>query len=269
MIFKFSDYRLFLADYIINLPKKGYGEAKKIAQHLSVSSTYISQIFKGEKDLNLEQADVLADYLGLRNLERDYFFFLIEKERAGTKKLKSYWTERLEEIKKKSLSIAKRVNPNRVLTNEEKSIFYSSALYSAIHLYTSTHKKGRTIEEVKDRFEISRPKAIEILNFLSEIGLCSVSEGFFQMTENHTHIGKGSPHLLKHHANWRIKAIQYSEELSDDELMYTANVSVAKKDFDKLREEMVQFIKSFVSSAQASEAEEIATFHLDFMWIKK
>ena len=89
------------------------------------------------------------------------------------------------------------------------------------------------------------------------------------MTENHTHIGKGSPHLLKHHANWRIKAIQYSEELSENELMYTANVSISKNDFDELREKMVQFIKSFVTSAQASEAEEIATFHMDFMWIKK
>lgn len=269
MIFNFSEYRRFLADYIGKLPKKGYGEAKKIAEHLSVSSTYISQVFNGQKDLSLEQADVLADYLGLKNLERDYFIFLIEKERAGTKKLKAYWNERLEEIKKNSLTIARRINPNRVLTDEEKSIFYSSSLFSAVHLFSSTHKKGRTIEEVKDRFEISRPKAIQILNFLCEIDLCKTQDGFFQMTENHTHIGKGSPHLLKHHANWRIKAIQYSEELSDEELMYTANVSISKNDFQKLREEMIQFIKSFVTAAQASDAEEIATFHLDFMWIKK
>lgn len=269
MIFKFDSYRSFLIDYISKLPKKGYGEAKKIAEHLSVSSTYISQIFQGLKDLNLEQADTLADYLGLQNLERDYFFFLVEKERAGTKKLKAYWIERLEQLKKQSLTVAKRINPNRTLTDEEKSVFYSSALYSAIHLFTSTHKNGRTIDQVKDRFEISRSKAIHILNFLCKIGLCKSEDGFFQMTENHTHVNKGSPHLLKHHSNWRIKAIQYAEELSEEELMYTANVSLSKNDFNKMREEMVLFIKSFIASAQASEAEEIATFHMDFIWIKK
>lgn len=269
MIFEFDTYRAYLDNYLGKLPKKGYGEAKKIAAALGVSSTYISQVFSGEKDFNLEQADTLADYLGLKNLERDYFILLIEKERAGTKKLKSYWEEKLADIKKQSLKLSKRVNPNRVLTDEEKSIFYSSAFYSAVHLFTSTNKKGRSLEEIKSRFEISRAKASDVISFLCDVGLCREENNHYLMTENHTHIEKGSPHLLKHHTNWRIKAVQYAEELTDEELMYTGNASISKKDFQNLREGMVQFIKEFVKTAQDSEAEEICSFNLDFFWVKK
>ena len=142
MIFEFDDYRKFLNQFLLKLPKKGYGEARKIAAHLGVGSTFISQVFHGDKDLSLEQADLLADYIGLKNLERDYFFLLIEKERAGSKRIKQYWSEKLEELRKSSLKISNRVNPNRVLNDEEKSIFYSSAIYSCVHTYASTSKKG-------------------------------------------------------------------------------------------------------------------------------
>lgn len=269
MIFEFNDYRSYLNSYLVKLPKNGYGEARKIASYLNVSSTFISQIFNGQKDLNLEQADVLADYLGLSSLERDFFILLIEKERSGTKKLKTYFENKILEAKKASLKLSARVQKNRTLTDEEKSVFYSSGLYSAIHLYTSTAKVGRSIDEIISRFELSRARANEIMRFLIDTGLCKEDQGCFYMTEVHTHVPQGSAHLLKHHSNWRVKAIQYSEDITPEELMYTANISVSKDDFSRLREEMVQFIKRFVDTVQKSEAEEIATFQMDFLWIKK
>ncbi len=269
MIFEFDDYRRYLSQFLSKLPKKGYGEARKIAAHLGVGSTFISQVFHGAKDLNLEQADLLVDYLGLGGLERDYFILLVEKERAGTKRLKQYWITKLVDLKKSSLKISNRVSAHRNLTDEEKSVFYSSYIYSCVHTYTSTAKKGRSLEEVKDRFELSRARASEILKFLGDIGLCREENRYFLATDHHTHISKGSPHLLKHHANWRIKAIQYSEDLSDEELMYTANISVSKKDFQKIREEVAQLIKTMVKTVQESDPEEIAQFNLDFFWIRR
>ena len=72
---------------------------------------------------------------------------------------------------------------------------------------------------------------------------------------------------MKHHANWRIKAIEASEMLEEEELMYTAQVSLSKKDFAILREEMATFIKTFLDRVHASPAEEIACFNLDWFWI--
>ena len=84
-----------------------------------------------------------------------------------------------------------------------------------------------------------------------------------------THLEKKSPHLIKHHTNWRLKAIQYAEQLSDQELMYSANISVSRKDFEIIREEFMAMIQKFVNIVKDSPAEDIAQFNLDFFWIKK
>ena len=83
-----------------------------------------------------------------------------------------------------------------------------------------------------------------------------------------THVERGSPHLLKHHSNWRIKAIQASEKLSAQELMYSGQVSLSEKDFVILRTEMTKFIETFLKTVHESPAEEIACLNLDWFWIR-
>jgi len=268
-IFNFKDSRPFLRDYIAKLPKKGRGEASRLAKELGVSTTLISQILAEEKSLTPEQAQVVSKYLGLAGLEYDYFTFLIQWERAGSPKLKSFWSEKLDSIRSQSLKVSARVSPQRVLNDQERAIFYSTALYSAVHMYTSVGDKGKTLGEIARRFELSLSKAAEILNFLKETGICAQNGDHYTMGVQSTHLEQGSPHLLRHHANWRMRAVQRSEDLQDDELMYTANVSLSKEDFSSLRESMVGFIKQFLRQVHSSPAEEIAVFNLDFLWVKK
>ncbi len=269
MIFQFSDYRSYFKHYLKLLPKQGFGEAKKIADHLGVSSTYISQILAGTKILTLEQTNALGSYLGLSEIEADYFFYLVQNERAGTQELKKYCRHKLDELKKKSLKLVARLEPKRSLNEQEKSVFYSSPLFSGVHVYCSTGKKGRTLDEIANRFELSRAKVTEIMRFLVESGLCNESNQHFFTGSQGTHLEQGSPHLLKHHTNWRLRAIQSAESLADDELMYTVNVSLSEKDFHFLREEMVDFIKKFLDRVHPSTSEEIACLNLDWFRIRK
>jgi hypothetical protein len=78
-----------------------------------------------------------------------------------------------------------------------------------------------------------------------------------------------SCYLPKQHANWRFRSIQASENLSEQELMYTVNVALSKKDFTYLREEMVVSFKSFWKKYTPSPSEEIATLNLDWFGIRK
>jgi len=267
-IFNFSDSRAFLRHYISTLPRKGRGESTKIARYLRVSTTLVSQVLNGEKSWTAEQAQALTEYLGLSELETDHFLFMIHYERAGSAELKKYWQSKLNDLKSKALQLSERLKSERVLNDQERSVFYSSALYSAVRLFTSIGK-GKTVGEVEERFEISRARASEILHFLVETGLCRLEKDRYIMGAQSTFLEQGSPHLLKHYSNWRIRAIRQSEELSEKELMYTSVVSLAQKDFDLLREGMVGFIKEFLDKVHASPAEEIACFNLDFFWIKR
>src|SRR5438105_2654396 len=122
-IFNFSASRPFLRDYIARLPRKGWGEVTRIATHLSVSTTYVSQVLAGHLSFTPEQAQRLASYLGLSSLEADFFIYLIHHERAGSEDLKNYWRVKLDDLLVRSKRVAARVNPKRVLSEHERMVF--------------------------------------------------------------------------------------------------------------------------------------------------
>src|SRR5262249_1785320 len=161
---------------------------------------------------------------------------------AGSQEYKTYWKTKLEGVKERSLKIANRVKTDRILSEQERTYFYSSPIYSAVHLYTSVGGKGKNLGEICERLDLSRARAAEILRFLVETGLCIEQNGQYSMGNQKTHLEQGSPHLARHLTNWRIRAIQQSEELTPQEILYSAQVSLARKDFDLLREKMVEFI---------------------------
>lgn len=66
-----------------------------------------------------------------------------------------------------------------------------------------------------------------------------------------------------------MKAIQYADDLSETELMFTSPASLSREDFNRLRKKMVLFIQDFLKEVHASPAEDIACFNIDFFWIKK
>lgn len=156
-----------------------------------------------------------------------------------------------------------------LLNDAERAVFYSSWLYPAIHLFLGVKKEGVTIEEISARFDFNRAKITDILNFFLRTGLATEKKGLFQPGVQSTFVEQGSPYLTKHHSNWRIKAIQKIENLSEQELMFTAPVSISKKDFSRIREKMAHFIKEISEIVKDSEAEEIAHLNLDWFWIGK
>ena len=268
-IFQCNDSKSFLRHYIDHLPKRGRGEVSRMARHLRISTTLVSQVLAGNKHFTPEQTQALTSYLGLSELEAEYFLFLVQSERAGSVALKQFWKTKLQSLREKSLHVANRVKISRTLSDSERALFYSSGLYSAIRLYTSTSENGKSQEEIGRRFELTRAKTAEMVHFLLESGLCMEKNGKYFVGPQSTHLDASSPHLHRHHSNWRMRAIQQSEDLSSEELMYTAPVSLSKKDFQKLREEMVEFIKHFLDTVHASPAEEVACLNLDFFWVQK
>ena len=266
-IFNFENYRFFLKKYLLSLSKKGRGEINRWAEHLRVNASLISQIMGGSKEFTIEQANALAEYLGLTPIEMDYFIILIQIERAGTHKLKKYFQQKAIEMRTRALEVSERVKKDRVLTDEEKSIFYSSWIYSAVRMFCSVNE-SQSIESIGDRFQIERERVIETVNFLVEAQLL-IKEGIeYKIGPLSTHLERTSSHVLKHHSNWRVKAIQHSDFLTAKELMYTSPISLSREDFQIIREGLVQLIQQVVARVKESPAEDVACLNLDFFWVK-
>lgn len=267
-IFEQNSYKVILKHYFMIKAKSVKGVSKKLAEHLNVNPSLISLVMTGNKDFTEEQMFEICEFLGISKFESEYLMSLLKIERAGSFKLKTYYTNQRDILKKQSDELAHRIQRDQKLSDADQSLFYSSWIYSAIHMYT-TLEKDVYFDELRMKFNLDHEKMGEILNFLIRTGLVIENNGIYKVGKADTHLGRKSPHLNKHHSNWRLKAIDAFDKLSDQELTYTVNFSVSEKDLIELRKMMLQSIEEFLKRVKASPAEKLAQFNLDLFWVIK
>lgn len=264
---KITNYRVFLRSYLEKRPNRGRGEITKMAAFMGVHSTFVSQVLSGTKEFNMEQGFAAAEYLEFSKAERDYFLLILQRDRAGTKNLKKHFDEQIKEYKKSLETLSSRLEQHRVLSDEDRAIFYSSWIYSGIRLYCSIDS-GQTLEKICDHFDIGRQKALQVLDFMVSRDLVVLNNGRYKMGTQHTHLPKESVFNVRHHMNWRTKALQRHENMSADEIAFTAPMSISKKDFQAIREKIFACIQESIEVAKTSEAEDVAFLNVDFLWIQ-
>lgn len=262
-ILSYSDFHHFLKNEVENNTELKRGEKKRIAEFLNVHPTLLSQIFSGKRQFTDEQVFLLGECLNLSEIESDYIFLLHQISSTHNKDFKNRLNKKREALKNRSLNLSERIEKDRTLTDEEKSVFYSSWQYSAIRIFASM-EGGKTKDEISERLGIEKKQASEILDFLVQCGLCRAEKGRYYQHVGRTHLEKTSPHLKQHHANWRIKAIQKMDNSRANDLSFTAPLSLSNKDFDFLREEMVLLVKKISETVKVTDPEDIFCFTLDF-----
>lgn len=262
-VFDFTDYKEFVNTWVLNQPKKGRGEFLAMARSMKVHTTLVSQIFKGSRDLSLEQADALADHLRLSSSERRYFFDLVNFARAGTKKLQAFYLHGLKEQKREADRLRKRLKVKRELTDAEKAVFYADALYSYIHLLTYLPEMN-TVEKIARRVKRSRETVEDVLNFLVSADLVKKTTAGFQPSSMTTHVDAHSPYVLMHHRNWRLKAMERQGQRDPEDLFYSGQLTMSRADFDRCKEVLRKCLEEIYKIMEPSESEEVFNFNFDF-----
>ena len=271
-IFTFSSDVSYLRAYLKEQPKEGYGLLKKWAEELSIHTSHMSQVMNETRNLTDEQALELTVLMSLPKLESEYFLTLVRLKNSSTKRLRDYHKEKLEGLKHQSSKVAERVQTDKSLNDEEKAVFYSSWIYSAVRVCCSLNSDagdGKTIEDIHRELHIPTNELIKIVDFLREAQLLTAEGNRFVVGSRFTHLQKGSVFLPRHHSNWRLQAAERATFLTDEELMYTAPFSISKKHFAEFREKCLVHIQEFTKTARESTPEEMACFNLDLFFIKK
>jgi uncharacterized protein (TIGR02147 family) len=264
-IFEFKDYRKFLISWLLLEKKQGRLNASSLAEKIRVHPTFISQVLKGNKDLSSEQWISVCELMNLTEIETDYLHFLLHLNRAGTKEARAFYQRKLDEILSRRLQLQARMKDHKQLTDQERAVFYSSWIYSAMRLYCAC-ADGQTLEQLAKKFQISKDKTEEITGFLCTTGLCRFENGKFHLGDQHVHVPANSPFVIRHHTNWRLRAINSLENTTAEEINFTAPMSISRKDFPVIREKIVKLIQETVEVAKASEAQDLATLTIDFFW---
>lgn len=264
-IIGYDSYKQYYTDWLDSgsAPRKGAMTA--VAKYLKVHPSFLSQVFKGDKELSAEQGYKLCDFIGLDGISKDYFMNLLFAERAGTEGLKKYFRRKIRDIKTQQKKIDRRMGKAQRLDEDKLAKFYSDPHISLIRLLTSipgNNSPARLAEITGLKIDYVN----RVLEFLVSADLCQKSRaGCFTMGVTRTHLPGDSTLVNNHHRNWRTKVLEYHARSHDEDLVFTAPMTLSRSDYSKLRNMLLVFIEGCAKTVDQSQAEDFAILNIDFI----
>lgn len=264
-VFQFDNYKVFVNARVRQMPKQGRGEFQKLAITLQMHTTSVSQVFKGQKDLTLEQAARLCSHWGLNQYESNYFITLVEYERAGCSELKKILRNRMGELKKESHELKTRISKDHVLQESERFRFYSEWYYSAIRLLCDI-PGFKNADHIAQYLDIPISVVSEVIRFLLSTGLVFEEKGQLKLGPGRTYLEAASSLVSRHHANWRMKAVQsYPKMKHEFDLAVTSPMTLSKDDALKVREILMGAVEQILEINKTSKSEELHFLNVDWL----
>lgn len=261
-LFNFKNYREYLQ---FQVGEKGtrHGKRKALAEFIPVHSTFISQVLSGQSNLSLEQAEQVNLFFKHTEVEADYFFLLVNLERAGSVALKKRFQHKINEIHQERLKIKNRIKKSNTISKEDQQEFYSTYVYSAIHVLSSI-PDYQTPEAMAEFLHIPIQKCKQCIQFLMKIGLVAESGHKFSTGVQNIHLPEDSQLIIQHHSNWRLVALQHLQKFDKKDFHYSACVSLSKSDIGKVKEILFQSLQQNIEIIGKSKEETACVLNLDF-----
>lgn len=261
-VYDFRDYKVFICEALKTRKNHGRGERSRLATAIRCHTAYVSQVLKGNSHLSLGQGMRAAKFLGLDSSETHYFILLLQISRAETPELRHYFTEQVSKVHEERTQLRNRLTYEKTLKFDDQATYYSSWLYSAVHILLSIpHFRSR--EVIANYFDIPIQKISDILDFLVSAGLAIEQRGSFIIGTNSVHLGDKSPFVSQHHANWRNQAISSMDREAAGDLHYSSVVTLSELDVPKVRSVLIQAIEEVRKIVKPSKEERLYCYLLD------
>lgn len=265
-IFSYHDYKKYVNEWISLQPSNGHGQFRQMALELGVNSVVMSQVFRGDRDLSLEQTLALSKYMGLNSIERDYFLLLVQKERAGNFELKEVFEKQLDEMRTASEQLKMRIKHQK-FSDDDKAIFYSRWFYSAIRLGVSIPELNNT-SAIAKHLGLDRHLVNQVIEFLLKNNLVIKNKQGLDMGPQVTHVGHDSPFVNSHHANWRMQSLTEMDKSRKEDLFYTGPMALSKEASKKIRKNLIDLIEKATREASESDSEILRCLNIDWFEVK-
>lgn len=262
-IYDYESAPLYVRAWMASLPKQGRGSGSRLAEHLGVSPTMVSQILSGEKGMSPETGVQIAEFIGMNDRELDFFLLLVEKERAGHQRLKSRLDKKIKAARKESETLAKRVEVDQELDSEAKAIYYSSWLFTAIRNLTAL-PDIKDLESLSAHLGVPRANLVRVLQFLIEKNLVESGPEGLLYKNKWTHIPANSPLVVKHHQNWRVRGLSRMDDFRDEDFFFTGPMSMSRATAAEIRARLPEWIERIQKEVGPSPSEVVKCLNIDW-----
>jgi uncharacterized protein (TIGR02147 family) len=262
-VFFFKDYREFILHKLEEAGgPKGYRQRLSEAAHCTAA--FLSQVLNSHVHLTADQAAGIAKFWRLDDEESEYFLDLVQHARASTPSLRALIEKRMDRLRNHHNSIESRVHIKGKLSPENAQRYYTSWIYSAIHVALSVPEL-QNIPALSARFRLSPEVVQRVLADLETMGLASnAAPGVYKSTVAQIHLPSESPFAIIQHNNWRQKAIIAQSELAPSEMFsYTAVHSLARKDIDALKRLLLDYVEKSNAVVRPSPEEAVVCVLID------
>jgi len=260
-IFNYSNHFSYLKTRLSGALR--WGGKTKFATFIGVQPPFLSQVLSEKYSLSLEQADRANQFFDHSKDESEFFLLLVSRDRAGTVSLRKHFEDQISQVLQKRKLVIERLGKKHEISEQSQSIYYTSWLYSAVHV-ACTIPNLRTRKALAARFQIPVELAGKILDFLRENELVEKRMEEYYPTQNWLRLGLQSPHIIKHHTNWRNQAIQNLEVQTEDDLHYSGIFSMDHKTARHIKDELLDAIKRQNLKIEKAPEEDLYIFGVDF-----
>jgi uncharacterized protein (TIGR02147 family) len=261
-LFEYSDYKAYLAEKITHEASTDRSYRTRLSDHVQCQPSYLSQVLNGKPDFTLEQAHRLNHFLLHDKVETKFFLLLVEKSRAGTKELKKFFHDQIEDVKTTRFDLKKRLKETDEISPEDQNKYYSAWFYSAIYVILSI-PHFQSIPLIATRFNLPEELVAEAISFLEGCGMLERKDGIYKVTKKRIHLDRESSFIQRHHINWRSQALQSAEKNLSNDLHFSTVVALSVEDYEKVKEVFIKAITSAREIIRPSPEEDIMAITLD------
>jgi uncharacterized protein (TIGR02147 family) len=259
-VFEFSDYRELLVR-LLKSEGTRWGAVGQIAAAIGCQRSYLSKVLHGKAELTMDQAHAVARYLSLSLRATEYFLALVERSRAASPAFRAHIEKRLAALKREQENLSEKVERPRAPEDFRHAVYYSVWYYSAVHILTSV-PGFQAPAAIAGRLQLPSSLVLDALKQLAEMGLVE-KNGRGWNFKAEIHVPAQSPLVALHHGNWRQRAVIDSARANDGGIHFTTVQAVSKADFERIRQNLLQFIQATARLAAPSPSEELYNFNCD------
>lgn len=261
-IFEFSDYKKYLLSIISD---ENYS-VTELSKSIGCQRSYLSRVINSNLNLSSDHVFKLNQFLNLDDLQSQALYLMVEYERSGLSEYKEKLTKEITTLRNKYLDLKNKVKSKEVLINDintYQSIYYSSWIYSAVHMITSI-KEFQTITAIADHLKLNEKLVLSILQTLKEFKLVEKDNDHWIWRTGDTHLAKEHSLNAIHQQNWMHQALVDIHSRSEDSIHYSIIQTISKEDFQLLSQKIVQWISQYSKISTPSKPEDLICFRVDF-----
>jgi uncharacterized protein (TIGR02147 family) len=261
-VYNFTSYKAYLLKKIEIGSSEERGFRTRLVEAVQCQSSYLSQVLNGKPDFTLEQAIRINQFFLHDKEESRYFILLVEFERAGSRELRSFFKEQIDDLQTARFNLKKRLKHDEEIPLESQHKYYSTWFYSAIHIALAIPELQSPLK-IAQRLDLPEATVLQVIRFLEENGLVEVKKGTYHFTKKQVHLSRDSEFIQRHHINWRSKTLQAVEKNVSNDLHYSYVFAISQSDFEKVKEIFVKTLDEVLKVSAPSPSEELCALTLD------